>query len=82
MNKNKEKKIKLHLFYSSVACVIVFEVMYFIAASRRNDRAKDDRYKDARAMRPLSFPRGKLSTVVDLRKWMTPVEQQLEMNTW
>jgi hypothetical protein len=56
--------------------------MYFIGVGRRNDRAKDDRYKEARAMRPLSFPRERLSTSVDLRRWMTPVEQQLEMNTW
>ena len=33
-------------------------------------------------MRPYSLPNGNLSSYVDLRRWMTPVEHQQDMNTW
>ncbi len=63
-------------------CVIVFEAMYFIGVGHRNDRVINDRRRDARVMRPMSFPRERLSTSVDLRRWMTPIEDQEDLNTW
>ena len=75
--------MKVHLFfYSPVACVNVFQAMYFIGVGRRNDRTINDIHRDARVMRPMPFPRVRLSTSVDLRRWMTPIENQEDMNTW
>ncbi|CAF1417836.1 unnamed protein product [Adineta ricciae] len=41
-----------------------------------------DQHRDrlTRPMRPLSFPADHLPTAVNLRRWMTPVEQQLDIN--
>ena len=36
----------------------------------------------ARAMRPLQFPVNRLPQRVDLRRYMTPVEDQADMSTW
>jgi hypothetical protein len=35
-----------------------------------------------RQMRPLEFPLRRLPPYVDLRPWMTPVEDQGHMETW
>ena len=35
-----------------------------------------------RQMRPLEFPSGPLPPYVDLRRWMTPIETQGQMETW
>lgn len=36
----------------------------------------------ARPMRPLQFPDRRLPVQVDLRPYMTPVEDQEDMSTW
>ena len=36
----------------------------------------------ARAMRPLQFPSSHLPPRVDLRPYLTPVEDQADMSTW
>jgi hypothetical protein len=33
-------------------------------------------------MRPLPLSNEGLSSYIDLRRWMTPVEEQQDMNTW
>jgi hypothetical protein len=43
---------------------------------------KNEKDKINRLMRPLSFPKQELSRTVDLREWMSPIEQQEDMNTW
>ena len=44
--------------------------------------SEDHRDRLTRPMRPLSFPADHLPTAVNLRRWMTPVEQQLDINAW
>jgi hypothetical protein len=36
----------------------------------------------ARVMRPLQFQGNRLPSHVDLRRYMTPVEDQADMSTW
>ena len=36
----------------------------------------------ARQMRPLQFPAHHLPSRIDLRPYMTPVEDQADMSTW
>lgn len=36
----------------------------------------------ARQMRPLQFPQRPLPSRIDLRPYMTPVEDQADMSTW
>lgn len=38
--------------------------------------------RGARAMRPFQFPPNRLPRRVDLRRYMTPVEDQADMSTW
>lgn len=44
----------------------------------RNEE-KDQRERE---VRPMVFPKTDIPPYVDLRKWMSPIEQQSEMNTW
>ncbi len=37
---------------------------------------------DSRQMRPLQFPANQLPPRIDLRPYMTPVEDQADMSTW
>ncbi|CAF1325235.1 unnamed protein product [Adineta ricciae] len=50
---------------------------YHYSQSRRDRNP----IKDVSIMRPYSLPNGHLSSYVDLRRWMTPVEHQQDMNT-
>ena len=54
----------------------------FINNRNENVRSIEDKARENRLMRPLSFPKEALSTYVDLREWMTPIENQRDMNTW
>jgi hypothetical protein len=42
----------------------------------------DEKRKANRLIRPISFPKEELSRIVDLRRWMSPIEEQGDMNTW
>ncbi len=42
----------------------------------------DGQRKVNRFMQPIALSTENLSRVVDLRQWMSPVEQQGDMNTW
>ncbi|UJR24669.1 hypothetical protein I4U23_006042 [Adineta vaga] len=48
----------------------------------RHRRIESNKRRDEHnhIMRPISFPREQLSSSVNLRPWMTPVEQQLDIN--
>jgi hypothetical protein len=56
--------------------------MYFINIGYKTNRSIDENRRDNRLMRPLSFPKERLSSYIDLRRWMTPIEHQQDMNTW
>jgi len=47
-------------------------------------QTKGDKLRSARRrqMRPLQFPLQPLPPYVDLRPWMTPVEDQGQMESW
>ena len=49
-----------------------------------NKRPKfvNDKGRELRVMRPLSFPRQHLPDRIDLRPWMPPVDHQADMETW
>jgi hypothetical protein len=38
--------------------------------------------RGARPMRPLQFPGSTIPAHIDLRPYMTPVEDQADMSTW
>ncbi len=46
------------------------------------NKHKDEKDEVNRAMRLVSFPKQELSRTVDLRRWMSPIEYQGDMNTW
>jgi hypothetical protein len=74
-----------HVFISSCAqgdCEYLDRKMHFIRRDVESDRSNDRRYKEARLMRPLYVPKEKIGSYVDLRRWMTPIEHQQDMNTW
>ena len=47
-----------------------------------DERMLDRRRNDQVGMRPISFPSDYLSRRVDLRRYMSDIEEQGDMNTW
>ena len=47
-----------------------------------NHRSIGNKDENERPMRIISFPKQHLRDHIDLRRWMTPVEYQQDMNTW
>ena len=56
--------------------------MKYFYLQRQNRKAVDENDASNRVMRPISFPKQRLSRSVDLRPWMTHIEYQGDMNTW
>lgn len=46
------------------------------------DRFVDRKRHGQREMRPISFPSNNLPRYVDLRRYMSDIEEQGDMNTW
>ncbi|CAF3498519.1 unnamed protein product [Rotaria socialis] len=55
--------------------------MKYFNFRRENRKAVDENDEINRVMRPISFPKQRLSRAVDLRPWMTHIEYQRDMNT-
>ncbi|UJR21067.1 hypothetical protein I4U23_024167 [Adineta vaga] len=55
--------------------------LYNSSYKYRSKRKDEDRYKQVPSMRSYSFPNKPLSSRIDLRRWMTPIEHQQDMNT-
>jgi hypothetical protein len=49
---------------------------------KHEDELVDGKRKENRPLRPISLPEEKLSRTVDLRRWMSPIEEQGDLNTW
>lgn len=47
-----------------------------------NERSVDEKQRSERHMRPISFPNDHLSHHVDLRRYMSHIEEQGDMSTW
>ena len=58
--------------------------MYNLGMLRQqyDQRFLDRRRHAQREMRPISFPSDHLSRHVDLRRYMSDIEEQGDMNTW
>jgi hypothetical protein len=61
------------------SCVDTDKVMHKI---KNDDEFVDGKRQANRLIRPISFPKEELSHTVDLRRWMSPIEEQGDMNTW
>lgn len=49
---------------------------------RQNQQQLEDADSNARQMRIFEFPQRHLPPYVDLRRYMTPVDDQADMSTW
>ena len=56
--------------------------MYPIEFEEEHANFLDRKRNKERPLRALSFPKEDLSRAVDLRRWMSPVEEQGNFNTW